>query len=132
QLPEVATRFDSTRETDFTALDADIDIQRGQGTVKKLALQSPLLRITQGTPATIDLVNDQLDLMLNVRVVNTKTGQDGKALAELQNVTVPVRVSGAFGELGYQVQWHDISSRAVKDAVKGGLIEMLNNKMGIP
>ena len=132
QLPEVATRFDATRQTDFTALDADIDFQQGQGTVKKLSVQSPLLRVTQGTPASIDLVNDQLDVLLNVRVVNTKTGQDGKELADLQNVTVPVRVSGAFNDLGYQVQWKEIGSKAVKEAVKEGLIEMLNNKIGIP
>lgn len=132
QLPEVATRFDTSRQTDFTALDADIDFQQGQGTVKKLSVQSPLLRVTQGSPASIDLVNDQLDVLLNVRVVNTKTGQDGKELEDLQNVTVPVRVSGAFNDLGYQVQWKEISSKVVKEAVKEGLIEMLDNKIGIP
>src|SRR5690606_14260869 len=100
QLPEVATRFDTSRQTDFTALDADIDFQQGQGTVKKLSVQSPLLRVTQGSPASIDLVNDQLDVLLNVRVVNTKTGQAGKELEDLQEVTVPHRVSGALNDLG--------------------------------
>src|SRR5690606_36587338 len=74
----------------------------------------------------------QLDVLLNVRVVNPKTGQDGKELEDLQNVTVPVRVSGAFNDLGYQVQWKEISSKVVKEAVKEGLIEMLDNKIGIP
>ncbi|MGB3287769.1 MAG: AsmA family protein [Burkholderiaceae bacterium] len=132
QLPDVATQFDRARQTDFTSLDADIDFERGQGTVRQLSLAAPLLRISQGTPASVDMVNDQLDLMLNVRVVNTKTGQEGKALSELQSVTVPIRVSGHFDKLSYQVQWKDIRSKAVKEAVKGGLIDLLSNQVGKP
>src|SRR3546814_8582105 len=93
-LSDVATQFDTGPQTYFTALDADIDFDHGQGTVKKLNLVAPLLRVSQGTPASVDLVNDQIDLMLNVKVVNTKTGQDGKDLSELKGVTVPIRVSG--------------------------------------
>src|SRR3546814_3541483 len=61
QLPDVATQFDTGRQTDFTALDADIDFDHGQGTVKKLNLVEPLLRVSQGTPAAVDLVNEQID-----------------------------------------------------------------------
>src|SRR3546814_7637511 len=67
--------------------------------------------------------------MLNVKVVNTKTGQDGKDLSELKGVTVPIRVSGPFDKLGYQVQWKEIGSKAVKEAVKGGLIDLLSNQI---
>lgn len=128
QLPDVASQFDMARQTDFTALDADIEFNHGQGTVKKLSLVAPLLRISQGSPASLDIVNNQLDLNINVRVVNTSTGQDGKELSELKNVAVPIRISGPFDKLGYQVQWKEISSKAVKDAVKEGLIDLLSNK----
>src|SRR3546814_12417260 len=70
--------------------------------------------------------------MLNVKVVNTKTGQDGKDLSELKGVTVPIRVSGPFDKLGYQVQWKEIGSKAVKEAVKGGLIDLLSNQIAKP
>ncbi len=132
QLPDVASQFDAARQTDFTSLDADIDFDHGQGTVKKLSLAAPLLRISQGTPASVDLVNDQLDMVMNVRVVNTKTGQNGKDLSELQGVAVPIRVSGPFDKLGYQVQWKEIGSKAVKEAVKGGLIDLLSNQAAKP
>ncbi|MDS1140504.1 AsmA family protein [Pusillimonas sp. SM2304] len=132
QLPDVVTRFDTGRRTDFTALDADINFDHGQGTIKMLSVVAPMLRITQGKPATVDLVNDQLDVMVNVNVVNTGTGQDGKALADLKGVAVPLRISGPFSGPGYQVQWKDISSKAVKDAVKGGLIDLLSNQTGKP
>lgn len=132
QLPDVASKFDTARKTDFTSLDATINFNQGQGTIKPLKIASPLLRITQGTPATLDLVNDQLDVMVNVNVVNTSTGQDGKALADLKGVTVPVRISGPFSKPGYQVQWKEVSSDAVKDAVKGGLIDLLSNQVAPP
>jgi AsmA protein len=132
QLPDVASQFDTARQTDFTSLDADIDFDHGQGTIKKLNLAAPLLRITQGTPASVDLVNDQLDMVMNVRVVNTKTGQNGKDVSELQGVAVPIRVSGPFDKLRYQVQWKEIGSKAVKDAVKGGLIDLLSNQIAKP
>jgi AsmA protein len=132
QLPDVASQFDTARQTDFTSLDADIDLHHGQGIIKKLSLAAPLLRITQGTPASVDLVNDQLDMVMNVRVVNTKTGQNGKEVSELQGVAVPIRVSGPFDKLRYQVQWKEIGSKAVKEAVKEGLIDLLSNQIAKP
>src|SRR3546814_11243671 len=111
QLPDVVSKFDTGRKTDFTALDATVNFNQGQGTIKPLKIASPLLRITQGTPATLDLVNDQLDVMVNVNVVNTSTGQDGKALADLKGVTVPVRVSGPFSKQGNEVQGKEENGR---------------------
>jgi AsmA protein len=93
---------------------------------------APLLRITEGTPATIDLVNQQLDLMANVNVVNTSTGQNGKELDALRGVTVPIRISGPLMQPSYQVQWKEISSKAVKQAVQEGLVDILSNKLGVP
>lgn len=126
QLPEVVSTYDASRKTDFSSLDSKIDFAQGQGTINKLSLVSPLLRITQGVPATIDLVNQQLDVLVNVKVVNTRTGQDGKDLNELKGVTVPMRISGPFASLGYKLQWQDIGSSAVKQAVKDGLLDLLS------
>jgi AsmA protein len=128
QLPDVASQFDMARQTDFTSLDTEISFNHGQGTVKKFALAAPLLRITAGTPASLDIVNNQMDMVVNVNVVNTKTGQEGKDLADLKDVAVPVRISGPFQDLGYKVQWKDISSQVVKQAVQEGLLDLLSNK----
>lgn len=130
QMPSVVTEFDPSRQTDFSALDLDVSFQKGQGTVRKARLTAPLLRVTEGKPASIDLVNQQLDLMLNVNVVNTSTGQGGKELDILRGVTVPIRISGPFQQPGYQVQWKEISSKAVKQAVQDGLVDLLSNKLG--
>lgn len=132
QLPEVVTQFDLGRRTDFTSFNTDIEFNHGQGTVKSLSLIAPLLRISQGTPASLDIVNNQLDLNINVRVANTPTAQDGNELAELRNVSIPIRISGPFDKLRYQVQWKDISNKAIKDAVRDGLLDLLSDKTGDP
>lgn len=131
QLPDVATQFDLARQTEFSSLDTDVEFNHGQGTIKKLNLVSPLLRITQGTPASVDIVNEQLDVNINVRVVGKPAGPQGNELADLKNVTVPVRISGPFDKLGYQVQWKEIGSKAVKEALQDGLLDMLSNKAGL-
>ncbi|UHL64169.1 AsmA family protein [Paralcaligenes sp. KSB-10] len=130
QVPDVAAKFDAGRQTDFTSLDASLAFNQGQGTLKKLSIVSPLLRISEGTPASIDLVNQQADIVANVRVVNTIVGQGGKELADLKGVTIPIRISGPFDKLGYQVQWKEIGSKAVKQAVQDGLLDLLSNKVG--
>ncbi|NYT75445.1 AsmA family protein [Alcaligenaceae bacterium] len=127
QLPQVVSQVDMSRQTAFSLLDARVDFSLGQGKISKLDVQAPPLRITQGTPSTLDLVNSQLDVLVNVRV--TDSGSDeGKRLADLKGVTVPVRISGKFSKPSYQVQWQDIRSKVVKQAVKEGLIDMLSNQ----
>jgi AsmA protein len=130
QLPSVMSRIDMARVTDFSALDADVDFEQGQGTIRKLNVATPMLRITQGTPASLDLVNDQFDMLVDVRVVKTASGQSGKDLADLQGVTVPVRISGPFATPSYQVQWKEINSKQIKEAVGEGLLDLMSNQVG--
>jgi len=102
------------RHTDFTELEADVSFAKGIGTVRRLALAAPVLRITQGEPATLDLVAGTLDLVANVRVVNTSTGQDGKGLEALEGITIPVHVTGPFEKPAYAVQWSGVGSNALR------------------
>ncbi|MEO6985803.1 MAG: AsmA family protein, partial [Paralcaligenes sp.] len=130
QMPDVVTKFDAARQTDFSTLNAQLAFERGQGTFKKLELNSPMLRVTEASPNSIDLVNKQLDLLLDVRLVNTLMGQGGPALASLKGVTVPILVAGPFAALGYHVQWKEIGSKAVKQAVRDGLLDLISNQVG--
>ncbi len=130
QVPEVLTKFDASRQTDFSTLDAQLAFERGQGTFKKLNLVSPMLHITEGSPNSIDLVNKQLELLVNVRLINTLMGQAGPALASLKGVTVPILVAGPFAALAYHVQWKEIGSKAVKQAVRDGLLDLMSNQVG--
>lgn len=123
QSAPLATSFDAARKTDFTSLDASLAFSRGQGTLKNLSVQAPLLRITEGQPSSIDLVNKQFDIVVKAKVVGSAKGQDG--LEDLEGVTVPVRISGPFDKPGYQVQWKDIGSGAIRQAVQHGLLDLL-------
>lgn len=125
QLPGISSRFDASRRTAFDTLDIDLELNKGQGSFKELKLVSPLLRVDQGAPASVDLINEQLDLMLLVRGQKSDTPQ-ALDFAALEGVTVPVRVSGSLNDVSYQVQWQDIEHRAVEDAIQGGLLDILS------
>lgn len=119
-----AMRFDPGTETRFSKLDADLRFTKGQGQVNKLDLVSPVVRVSQGKPASVDLVNRQMDVVVNLRVNN-----GARDLRALRGVTVPMRVTGAFDNLSYQVQWQDIAGAAVRGAVKSGLLELLGSQL---
>lgn len=105
---------DRSLSTDFTELQGALALQKGVGTVQNLLVAAPLLRITEGQPATINLVDETLDVVLDARVVNTSTGQGGKALEQLRDVTIPVRIVGGFTEPDYEILWSRVSSQALK------------------
>lgn len=128
QLPDVASKFDLGRQTAFTSLDADVVFDQGKGTLKKLSIVAPMLRITEGSPGLIDLVGEKLDVLAKVQIVNSVVGQADKDLAALKGVTVPVLISGPFNAPGYQVQWKDVGGHLVKQAVQDGLLDLLSGK----
>ena len=128
QLPDIANKFDLGRQTAFTSLDADVVFDQGKGTIKKLNIVAPMLRISEGSPALIDLVGEKLDILAKVRVVNPVAGQADKDLSALAGVTVPVLISGPFNAPGYHVQWKDVGGHLVKQAVQDGLLDLLSGK----
>ena len=118
------------RQTDFSSMEGDLQIAKGIGTIKRLDIAAPLLRISQGDPATIDFTNSTFNVLARVRVVNTSTGQDGKDLADLQNVTVPVLVTGAFDAPVYTLQWRQAVTGALRKTLENKLKEAIGVKSG--
>lgn len=129
QLPDITSRFDPSRRTEFDSLAVEVELQNGQGSFHTLELKSPWLHVSKGEPASVDLVNQQLDIMLHAK---GQPSSDPKALdfALLEGITVPVRVSGPFRSPTYQVQWQGIAHRAVQDAIQGGLLDVLSQISG--
>jgi len=118
------------RQTDFSELEADVAFAKGIGTVRRLNLTAPILRVSQGDPATIDLTSGTLDLIANVRVVNTSTGQDGKDLAELKDITIPVHVVGPFEKPVYSIEWSGIGSKALRQTLQNRLLDAVSGGRG--
>lgn len=112
---------DTGKQTQFSELDADFAIAKGIATVKRLNFVSPLLRVTQGDPASIDFVKSELDLVARARVINPAANPDGKELIDLKDVTIPVHFKGPFDNPSYTLLW--------KDAIGGILKRSLENKL---
>lgn len=103
-------------KTDFSSLTASIDFKKGIGTNQDLSMMSPFLRVSGS--GQVDLPKNSLDYVAKATVVNTATGQEGKDLAELKDLSIPVRIVGPFDHLNYQLQFAQISSEALKSALK--------------
>lgn len=112
---------DTSKQTAFSEMDADLAFTKGVASVKRLNVVSPLLRVTQGEPATIDFVKNELDLVARARVVNPAADPEGKELIDLKDVTIPVHVKGPFDKPTYTLLW--------KDAIGGILKRSLENKL---
>lgn len=128
QLPDVASRFDASRRTSFDVLNVALALQKGQGLIRDLELISPAVHVNEGAPASVDLVNRQLDVML--QVTPQLKANSRPELSLLRGVAVPVRISGSFDAPTYQVQWQDIGHRAVKEAIQDGLLDILSGSAG--
>ena len=101
------TPASSELRTTFSAASARFDLAHGVATSHDIALQSPLLRVTGH--GVVDLPAQTLDLTLSPTLTGKLPGVAGARSAELQGLTVPVRVSGPFAQPVYAVLW----SRAV-------------------
>ena len=112
---------DSSKQTEFSEMDADLAFTKGVAAVKRLNFVSPLLRVTQGEPASIDFVRNELDLVARARVVNPSASEEGKELIDLKDVTIPVHVRARLDKPSYTVLW--------KEAIGGILKRSLENKL---
>lgn len=118
-------RTSSELSTDFTSLETAFSFKDGQGTITNLNIASPFLRITQGKPATINLVDSTLDIVTLIRVVNTSKGQGAEDLAGLKNITIPVQFAGPLSRPLYSVQWRHVTSDALKQKLEDKVMDAI-------
>lgn len=106
----------TTEKTDFAELTASFRIAGGVARNDDLAMKSPLLRL--GGAGDIDIGNSRIDYLAKVSVVNTAQGQEGKELAELRGITIPIRLRGPFDKLSYSLEVGDLLKDAAKAKVE--------------
>ena len=102
----------ATEKTDFSALSASFRIDDGVARNTDLIASSPFLRLAGS--GSIDLGESTMDYVARVTLAATSKGQDGKSVAELKGLTVPVRLYGPFAGLDYKIEFGDL----VKDAAR--------------
>jgi AsmA protein len=121
-------------KTDFSELSASFRIANGVAHNDDLALKSPLIRV--GGSGDVDVGRDRLDYTVKATVVSSTQGQGGPELEALKGVTVPVRLSGPFDQIGYKVDLGSVVSEKAKERVaekreelKGKAQEQLKDRL---
>ena len=106
---------DKTQKTDFTELSASFVIKNGVAHNEDLDAKSPLLRL--GGAGDINIAASSLDYLAKATIVATSQGQGGKERDQLAGLTVPVKLSGPFDDLKYQVDYRAMAGAAAKSEV---------------
>lgn len=113
-------------KTDFSAFSVSMQFVDGVGNSDDLDMKSPFLRV--GGKGQVNLRNSSLDYTARTTIVNTSAGQDGADLSQLKDLSIPVRISGPFDKLGYQILFSQIGSEALKSAFKAKAAPVLEEK----
>jgi AsmA protein len=107
-----------TKKTDFSSLTISGVIKSGVFSSDDLDLQAPLLRV--GGKGIADLNREEVDYLVNAKLVGTSKGQDGDSADELAGLTIPVRIKGPFMQPKIDVQLDEML-KANLDAQKAKL-----------
>jgi len=120
---QTVTPSDEPQKTDFASFTGSFTL--GQGVVKNsdLKLLSPLLRVSGNGSA--DIVEETLSYKLNTAIVGSLEGQGGKPIADLKNVTIPLRIKGKMADPDISLEMDKI----LKDSVKKKAKKKLKDKL---
>lgn len=116
----------NNEKTDFSAMSASIHFSDGIGKSDDLDMKSPFLRV--GGNGTVNLRESMLDYVAKVTVVESAAGQGGADLAQLKNISIPVRIYGPFEKPAYKIQFAQIGSDVLKSAIKAKTAPIIEEK----
>jgi AsmA protein len=119
---------DSKERTDFAELNATFAIKNGVAHNQDLDVKSPLLRV--GGAGDIDVGNSTINYVVKASVVATAKGQGGAGLDQLAGLTVPVKLSGPFDGLKYQVDYGAAAADLAKSKVGAKVKEGIDKNKG--
>lgn len=113
-------------KTDFSELAASFKINAGVAHNDDLSAKSPLFRVTGN--GDINLGQDKLDYLVKPTVVATLQGQGGPELQALKGLTVPVRLSGPFSNIGWKIDVASLITDTAKQKVEDKVKETVTDK----
>ncbi len=114
-------------KTDFSELKASFAIKDGVAHNQDLSMKSPLLRVSGD--GNINLGLERVDYLVKAMLVATAAGQEGKEAGELRGITIPVRVSGPYSAIRYQLDFSGAVAEAAQQKIDAKK-EDLKNKLG--
>ncbi|HEU4353877.1 MAG TPA: AsmA family protein [Burkholderiales bacterium] len=116
------------QQTDFTELSASFAIKNGIAHNEDLDAKAPAFRL--GGAGDINIPASTLDYVVKASLVATSQGQGGKERDDLAGLTVPVKLSGSFDDLKYQVDVRALAGQAAKSQVGGKVKEQIEQNRG--
>ncbi len=118
----------TSERTDFSEMSASFNIKNGVAHNDDLDVKAPLFRI--GGRGDIDIGNSSLDYVTKAAVVGTAKGQGGAEADQLSGITVPVRLSGPFDNMKYDVNYGAVATDLAKSKAGEKLREKLEERLG--
>lgn len=106
--------FQKSEQTDFAELSANFTLSNGIASNKDLNLQSPLLRLTGN--GTVDIPNQQIDFLLQPKLVASLEGQGSKKAKK--GINIPIRVNGPWQTVKFRPDVSQAAKKKAKDKVK--------------
>ena len=126
---EARSEARETQKTDFSEMSASFTIKNGVAHNEDLDMKAPLFRLSG--KGDIDIGNSSLDYVTNATVVASTKGQGGADLSQLAGLTVPVRLTGPFDGLKYQVDYSAVATQVVKSKAGERIRGALEERLGI-
>ena len=121
---------DMPLQTDLASLTGSFIATNGVITNKDLLAMSPLLRINGTGHASLPAKT--IDYNLNVSIVETSKGQQGKELAKLKGLTIPIKITGPFNQLKPTVDLASVLKNQASEEIKARVAEKLKDKVHGP
>lgn len=119
--PDVIQASRKEEKTDFSALTASFRLNNGIAHNNDLSVLSPFLRITG--EGDIDIGLNRINYLAKARVVNTSSGQDGRAVDQVAGVTVPVRVTGPLDKITWKIEFAQAVGGLLKEKTQARVEE---------
>jgi AsmA protein len=119
---------DKSRKTDFSELGASFAIKNGVAHNEDLDAKAPLFRL--GGAGDINIGASSLNYVAKASLVATAEGQGGRERDRLAGLTVPVKLSGTFDDLKYEVDYRAMAGQAAKSEIGGKIKDRLEESVG--
>jgi AsmA protein len=114
-------------KTDFSAMQATLTLNNGVISTKDLSIQSPLLRIHGEGKA--NYLQENVDFLLRTSIVGSLSGQGGKDIDELRDITIPINISGKWANPKFKLVFDEVLKQKAQKEIDRGL-RKLDEKLG--
>ena len=113
---EMCIRDRSGGRTDLSELSASFVIKNGVAHNDDLSAKSPLLRLSGA--GDVDIGGNAINYLAKASVVATTQGQGGKDLANLNGLTLPVKVDGPLDAPQFHPDLRGLAGNVAKQQVQ--------------